>query len=77
MEEMGLAQQSVNAGPQGPDMAQVMQEVVRLLQQGVEPQELLDMGVPQEVIQQALMMLEQSGKQQVPSDGGLATSVPR
>lgn len=75
MEEQGLAEQAV-VGAQ-PSMEEVLQEVIRMLEQGTTPEQLLEMGVPQELLEQALMMLQQGQKQVVASDGGLATSVPR
>lgn len=75
MNEQGLAEQAM-AGAQ-PSMEEVLQEVIRMLEQGTTPEQLLEMGVPQELLEQALMMLQQSKKQVVASDGGLATSVPR
>lgn len=75
MNEQGLAEQAM-VGAQ-PSMEEVLQEVIRMLEQGTTPEQLLEMGVPQELLDQALMMLQQSKKQVVASDGGLATSVPR
>lgn len=75
MEEQGLAEQAV--GRTQPSMEEVLQEVIRMLEQGTTPEQLLEMGVPQELLEQALMMLQQGQKQAVASDGGLATSVPR
>lgn len=75
MNEQGLAEQSV--GRTQPSMEEVLQEVIRMLEQGTTPEQLLEMGVPQELLEQALMMMQQGQKQVVASDGGLATSVPR
>lgn len=75
MNEQGLAQQAM-VGAQ-PSMEEVLQEVIRMLEQGSTPEQLLEMGVPQELLQQALMLMQQEQKQMVVSDGGLATSVPR
>ena len=59
----GLAQQS--------QRQPTPQEVVELLKQGVRPEELLKYGVPQELIQAAMQMLQQEMQQ--PTDGmGLA-----
>ena len=74
MNEQGLAEQAVGAQP---SMEEVLQEVIRMLEQGTTPEQLLEMGVPQELLQQALMVMQQGQKQVVASDGGLATSVPR
>lgn len=75
MNEQGLAEQAM-VGAQ-PSMEEVLQEVIRMLEQGTTPEQLLEMGVPQELLQQALMVMQQEQKQVVASDGGLATSVPR
>lgn len=75
MNEQGLAEQAM-VGAQ-PSMEEVLQEVIRMLEQGSTPEQLLEMGVPQELLQQALMLMQQEQKQIVVSDGGLATSVPR
>lgn len=75
MNEQGLAEQAM-VGAQ-PSMEEVLQEVIRMLEQGSTPEQLLEMGVPQELLQQALMLMQQEQKQMVVSDGGLATSVPR
>lgn len=73
--EQGLAEQAV--GRTQPSMEEVLQEVIRMLEQGTTPEQLLEMGVPQELIDKAMMMVQQSQRPQVTSDGGLATSVPR
>lgn len=75
MNEQGLAEQAM-VGAQ-PSMEEVLQEVIRMLEQGSTPEQLLEMGVPQELLQQALMLMQQGQKQMVVSDGGLATSAPR
>lgn len=43
---------------------EVIQQVVQMIMQGVTPEQLLDMGVPEEVIVQALQMVDQIGRQQ-------------
>lgn len=42
------------AGQQQQQQMQAQQEVAGLLQQGIQPQELLQKGVPKEIIQQAM-----------------------
>jgi len=66
MGEQGLAQQGAMGGQQiNPEM--VMQ-VKQLLQQGVSPDELIQQGVPQEVVEMAIQQLqqEQAGQEQGP-----------
>ena len=75
MGEQGLAEQAMVSSQ--PSMEEVLEEVIRMLEQGTTPEQLLEMGVPQELLDQALMMMQQKQKQVVASDGGLATSVPR
>ena len=43
-------------------------EVISLLMQGVDPQKLIEMGVPQELIMQAIQILEQQLAQQEQSN---------
>ena len=63
----GLAQQMAGAPAQGqpqqPDMAMI-EQVIQLLMDGVDPEELIKQGVPPEVIMQAIDMLEQQLAQQ-------------
>lgn len=57
----GLAQQMA-----GPGMGQQMptvEEIIQLLMEGIDPQELIEMGIPEELLMQALQVLEQSGAQ--------------
>lgn len=62
MEEQGLAAQ---AG-QGQDQAMMaIQQIMELLMQGVTPEELLQQGVPQELVMKAVeLMKAQQGQQQ-------------
>jgi hypothetical protein len=58
----GLSQQMAGGmqqpmGQQG-QMMPTVQEVAALLMQGIPPEELMKMGVPQEVIMQAIEMIE-------------------
>ena len=41
-----------------------VEEVIALLMQGVDPQKLIEMGIPQELIMQAIQVLEQQLAQQ-------------
>ncbi len=62
-EQMGLA---ASGAPQGQQagMEEMVMKVAELLAQGVNPQDLLAQGVPQEIIDMAVQMLQQ--EQQVP-----------
>ena len=64
MEEQGLAQQVGQqqqvGSPQGmsqEEMMQIVQQVAKLLKQGVSPEELKAKGVPEEIIDMALQMV--------------------
>ena len=71
--EQGLAQQAA-----GQDMQMMVQQVVQLLMEGVAPEELLQQGVPMEVIQEASAIIQaqeqQMATQQSPAntESGLA-----
>jgi len=68
--DYGLAEQSVQAGQEGmiaeqeavgPDnksMQEILAKVVELLKQGVTAQELIEQGVPEEVVAKAEAMLQ-------------------
>ena len=68
--------------PQASQMPTV-EEVMQLLMQGTPPEELEQSGIPQELIVQAIQMLEQQMAQQQPQQapapqqmgGGLAQSM--
>lgn len=64
MDEMGLAQQAAaqGAGGLGQQMPSV-EEIAALLQQGITPEELVAAGVPRQLIEQALAMLQQMVQQ--------------
>lgn len=62
-EEMGLSQMQQQSNPQEKPV-EVIQQVVQMIMQGVTPEQLLDMGVPKEVIVQALQMVDQIGSRQ-------------
>lgn len=97
MDEQGLASVSMQQAPSPggsnmelteEDYNMIMEEVVRLLQEGVPPEELMAMGVPEEMIREAQAMLGGSGGGAAPmqpqaapapaaapvNDGGLAMS---
>ena len=68
MEEQGLAAQSQGQGGGQMDQAKMMelvQQVARLLAQGVSPQELMQKGVPEEVIQMAMQMVQEQQEPQM------------
>jgi len=68
---MGLAQQ----GPQAPQGGISVEQVAQMLMQGADPQELLQKGIPAEIIKAAIQMLQQqqqaqqSQPQQAPQPG--------
>lgn len=68
MEEQGLAQQSASMPS--------VKDVVMMLMQGMSPEELVQGGIPQELVVAAIQMLQQ---QMQPQDNqvGLANSVMR
>ena len=94
MDEQGLASVSMQQAPSPggsnmelteEDYNMIMEEVVRLLQEGVPPEELIAMGVPEEMIREAQAMLGGGAAPMQPqaapapaaapvNDGGLAMS---
>lgn len=64
----GLAQQAMGQQPQfSPEE---IQQVIELLKQGITPEQLMQQGAPQGLIEAALQILQE---QMVPNtDGGLA-----
>lgn len=58
MEEQGLAQQSAS-------MTSV-QDIVMMLQQGATPEELLQGGIPMQLIEQAMMVMRASAPKSAP-----------
>ena len=81
-EQIGLAAQSGMQEQQGPTQEQLVMKVAELLAQGVAPEQLNAQGVPMDVIEMAMRLLQsQQGQQMpqvepvqgVPSDGGLAS----
>lgn len=79
--EQGLAEQL--AGPQqmGGDMQAMVDQVVQMLMQGVDPQQLVEQGVPMEVVAMAVEIVlaqeQQMGNmQQAPqTEAGLAMTM--
>ena len=72
MMEQGLAQQMAQPQEAGADMAAMVEQVVKLLMQGVDPDELIQQGVPEQVIMQAIQLIEQQMAAQQAPDQGLA-----
>lgn len=71
-EEIGLAQMmSTNPMGGGQPTSQDIDQILQLLQQGTSPQELMAMGVPEALIEQAIAMLENAGPQMQDQNQGL------
>lgn len=71
MDEMGLAQ-AMGQG-QGGGMGQgKLQEIVAMLMQGATPEELLQMGVPEELIMAAMEMVAEETAEVPDENAGLA-----
>ena len=71
MNEMGLAQ-AMGQG-QGGGMGQgKLQEIVAMLMQGATPEELLQMGVPEQLIMQAMEMVAAETTEVPDENAGLA-----
>ncbi len=58
----------------GQNNIPTVEEVVALLMQGADPQKLIEMGVPQELIMQAIQIIEQQLAAQ--GQSGAASSTP-
>jgi hypothetical protein len=66
-EQQGLAGQMAGAGnEQQAQMQQLIMQVIELLQKGVSPDELIQQGVPPEIVQKAIEMLKGSQGQPAP-----------
>ena len=80
-EQMGLAAQGGMQEQQGPTKEQLVMKVAELLAQGVTPEQLNAQGVPMDVIEMAMRLLQSQQGQQMPQaepvqgvpDGGLAS----
>ena len=59
-EMIGLARQGMQeqALPQRDEMEQMVVQVAQMIMQGASPQELLQMGVPQNVIDMAMQLVQ-------------------
>ena len=71
-EQMGLAGQGM--GPQdGSGNRQMIEQVKAALMQGMSPEELVQNGVPQEVVQMAIQELQAEQGQQAQAQGPAVT----
>ena len=70
MEEMGLAQATV----QNTQPMRDVDQIVAMLMQGVTPQELVQQGVPKELVMQAMEIVSQQAVQVPPEQAGLANT---
>ena len=73
MQEQGMQDQAL---PQQDEMEQMVVQVAQLIMQGATPQELLQMGVPQNIIDMAMQLVQsQQGSVAGPTqNAGLAGS---
>lgn len=72
--EQGLAQQQAMAGSGAPAGAGnvTIEDLVKLLLQGISPQELVNAGVPAQLVEQAIAMAKQMMAQQGGMEGSQA-----
>lgn len=68
MNEQGLAQ------AMGAPSQVSVRQVVQMLMQGAEPEELVQMGIPEEIVTQAIqaLMQQMQAQQSAQQEGGLA-----
>ena len=72
MEEDGLAaMMSSNPVGGGQPTTQDIDQILQLLQEGTSPQELMAMGIPEQLIEQAIAMLQNAGPQMEDQNQGL------
>ena len=69
MEEQGLAQTASRM----PSIT----DIVRMLMQGVQPEELVEQGIPEELVMVAIQELQKQIQQPQEDEAGLANSVVR
>ena len=67
MEETQGLSKAAGGGMDEAKMQELLRQVMQMLQQGATPEELLQMGVPKEIIDYAIQMLQQQGGQQAPA----------
>ena len=64
-EEQGLA-----GGGMDPQQQELIKQVIQMLMQGADPQELVDKGVPPQIVQMAIQIIqEQQGGQGMAPQG--------
>ena len=71
MNEMGLAQTMGQGGNGGMGQGK-LQEIVAMLMQGATPEELLQIGVPEQLIMQAMEMVAEETAEVPDENAGLA-----
>lgn len=74
----GLAQQMAQpAMPQEQTQeVAIMEKIIQLLMEGMDPEEIVKMGVPPEIVMEAITLMEQQmAAQQSPEQGLAARSV--
>jgi len=74
---MGLAQrmQGPQAAPQG--QMPTVEQIVELIMQGMEPDELLEQGVPEELVMAAMDMISKQATEIPSQEAGLANTLVR
>ena len=71
-QSMGLAEQSRNVRPEvSPE------EVAQMIIQGAKPEDLIRQGIPAELVQMAMEMVDKQYEQVPPDQAGLAATVVR
>ena len=76
----GLAAQAMQQEAQGQGQMPTVEQIIQLLMEGRTPEELIQAGVPQELVEQAMMIIQQEmqAQQQAPQNqGGLAAMAGR
>lgn len=71
MEELGLAQQMVNGSQPMRDVNQI----VMMIKRGVSPEELVQQGIPVELVQQAMEIINKEVTQVPDEQAGLANAL--
>jgi len=67
---MGQGQAGQGQAPQQPQQGTI-EQVIELLMKGATPEELLQMGVPEEMIRQAIELVQQHQAQQEQAQGSV------
>ena len=68
---MGQAQAGQGQAPQPQSQQGSIEQVIELLMKGATPEELLQMGVPEEMIRQAIELVQQHQAQQQQAQGSV------